>query len=91
MGGFEAKGCCFQLGPMGVNNLPIEGGFLPQNLFIAWEGEMVDGLVQKFCQKLNTFMGGEGAKGKLKPRTLGWSVIWVPSSATIVTTLNGPS
>jgi hypothetical protein len=29
----------------------IEGRFLPQNLFVAWKGEMVDGLVQKFCQK----------------------------------------
>ncbi len=36
-------------------------------------------------------MGGEGAKGKLKPSTLGWRVIWVPSFATIVPILNGPS
>jgi hypothetical protein len=36
---------------MGVNNLPIEGGFLYQNLFVAWEGEMVDRLVQNFYQK----------------------------------------
>jgi hypothetical protein len=35
MGGFETKECYFQLGLMGVNNLPIEGGFLPQNLFVA--------------------------------------------------------
>jgi hypothetical protein len=35
MGGFEAKGCYFQFGPMGVNNLPIEGRFLPQNSFVA--------------------------------------------------------
>jgi hypothetical protein len=36
---------------MGVNNLPIEGGFLHQNLFVAWEGEMMDGLVEIFYQK----------------------------------------
>ncbi len=51
MGGFEAKGCYFQLGPMGVNNSPIEGRFFPWNSFAAWKGEMVDGLVQKNCQK----------------------------------------
>jgi hypothetical protein len=27
MGGFEAKRCYIQLGPMGVNNVFIEGGF----------------------------------------------------------------
>ncbi len=51
MGGFEAKGCYFQLGATGVNNLPIEGRFFPQNLFVTWKGEMVDGLFQKNCQK----------------------------------------
>ncbi len=51
MKGFEAKGYYFQLGPMGVNNLPIEGRFLPWNSFVAWKGQMVDGLVQKNCQK----------------------------------------
>ncbi len=29
----------------------IEGSFFPQILFVAWKGEMVDGLVQKICQK----------------------------------------
>jgi hypothetical protein len=38
MGGFEVKRCYIQLDPMGVNNVLIEG-------------EMVDGLVQKICQK----------------------------------------
>jgi len=51
MGGFEAKGCYFQLGPMGVNNIPIEGNLFLRNLFVTREGEMVDGLVQFFCQK----------------------------------------
>ncbi len=51
MGGFEAKGCYFQLGSMGVNNSPIEGRFFPWNSFVAWKDEMVDGLVQKNCQK----------------------------------------
>ncbi len=50
MGGFEAKGYYFQLGPMGVNDLPIEGRFLLQNSFVTQEGEMVDGLVQFFAQ-----------------------------------------
>jgi hypothetical protein len=36
---------------MGVNNIPIEGRFFLRNLFVTWEGEMVDGLVQFFCQK----------------------------------------
>jgi hypothetical protein len=27
---------------MGVNNLPIEGRLVGQNLFVAQEGEMVD-------------------------------------------------
>jgi len=36
-------------------------------------------------------MGGEGVEGKLKPSTLRWRVIWVPSFATILPTLNGPS
>jgi hypothetical protein len=45
MGKFEAKGCYFQFGPLAVNNLPIEGRFLPWNSFVAWKGEMVDGLV----------------------------------------------
>jgi hypothetical protein len=35
MGGFEAKGCYFQLVPMGVNNLPIERRFLLRNSFVA--------------------------------------------------------
>ncbi len=51
MGGFEAKRCYIQLGPMGVNNVLIEGGFFNGNLYVAWEGEIVDGLVQNFCQK----------------------------------------
>ncbi len=29
----------------------IKKRFLPQNVFVAWKGEMVDGLVQNFCQK----------------------------------------
>jgi hypothetical protein len=36
---------------MGVNNVLIEGGFFNGNLYVAWEGEIVDGLVQNFCQK----------------------------------------
>ncbi len=36
-------------------------------------------------------MGGEGVESKLKPSTLGQGVIWVPSFATIVPALNGPS
>jgi len=35
MEGFEAKGCYFQLGPMVVNNLPIEGRFFLRNSFVA--------------------------------------------------------
>jgi hypothetical protein len=31
MGGFKTKGCYFQSGPMGVNNLLIEKGFFNQN------------------------------------------------------------
>jgi hypothetical protein len=51
MGRFEAKGCYFQLGSMGVNNLPIEGRFFLRNSFVTRKGEMVDGLVTNFCQK----------------------------------------
>jgi hypothetical protein len=44
MGGIKAKGCYFQLGPiLGVDNLPIEQGFISQNSFLTQEGEMVDG------------------------------------------------
>jgi hypothetical protein len=35
MGGFEAKRCYIQLGPMGVNNVLIEGGFFNGNLYVA--------------------------------------------------------
>ncbi len=51
MGGFEAKECYFQLGPMGVNNLPIEGGFLPRN-FICCMRRLNDGWVSVFLPKL---------------------------------------
>jgi hypothetical protein len=41
----------FQLGSMGVNNLPIEGRLVSQNLFVAQEGEMVDDWLIFFCKK----------------------------------------
>ncbi len=40
----------FQLGSMGVNNLPIEGRLVSQNLFVAWEGEMVDDWLKKIAK-----------------------------------------
>jgi hypothetical protein len=67
---------------MGVNNLPIEGRFLLWNLFVAQNGEMVDGLVQHFCQKKNiiTFVVVEKGKKANLNQAQGQGVIWVPSS-----------
>jgi hypothetical protein len=50
MGGIKVKRCYFQLGPMGVNSLPIAGGLIIQNSFLAQEGEMVDGLAKRNCK-----------------------------------------
>lgn len=46
----KLKDVILQLGPMGVNSLPIEGGFISQNSFLAQECEMVDGLAKRNCK-----------------------------------------
>ncbi len=47
MGELKLK-VAFQLGSMGVNNLPIEGRLVGQNSFVARKGEMVDDWLKFF-------------------------------------------
>jgi hypothetical protein len=91
MGGIKVKGCYFQLGPMGVNSLPIEVGFNNQNSCLAQEGEMVDAFPKEIANiKIKVLLWMEkGQKTNLNEAQE--QGVTVPSSLKIILVLSGPN